>query len=149
MIDIPKQIFLSAEFGTKFQREVAIWDCIWVLGWDFWVKWTVLWVIIDTYCLVFTLRLIVRLTKIIFLIARLIAIKNFNCTAALVKLKHLLPTHSILLFYWLRWTVQHLVLNWHVFNVSKNVHTDCHFQQIHNRLNSSSTVDNAIDCGWK
>jgi len=40
--------------------------------------------IIDTYCLVFTLQLIVRLTKIIFLIARLIAIKNFNHTAALL-----------------------------------------------------------------
>jgi len=46
------------------------------------VKWTVLWMIINTYCLVFTLRLIVRLTKINFLIARLIAIKNFNRTAA-------------------------------------------------------------------
>ena len=40
--------------------------------------------IIDTYCLVFTSRLIVRLTKINFLNARLIAIKNFNRTAALV-----------------------------------------------------------------
>ena len=40
--------------------------------------------IIDAYCLVFTLRLIVRLTKINFLIARLIAIKNFNRTTALV-----------------------------------------------------------------
>ena len=40
--------------------------------------------IIDTYCLVFTLRLIVRLTKINFSIARLIAIKNFNRTAVLV-----------------------------------------------------------------
>jgi len=48
------------------------------------VKWTVLWMIIDTYCLVFTLRLSVRLTEINFLIARLIAIKNFNHTAALV-----------------------------------------------------------------
>ena len=48
------------------------------------MKWTVLWMIIDTYCLVFTLQLIVRLTKIIFLIARLIAIKNFNRTAALL-----------------------------------------------------------------
>jgi len=43
--------------------------------------------IIDTYCLVFTLRLIVRLTKIKFLIERLIAIKNFNRTAALLKTK--------------------------------------------------------------
>jgi len=43
--------------------------------------------IIDTYCrLVFTLRLIVRL---IFLITRLIVIKNFNRTAALVK-RHLI-----------------------------------------------------------
>ena len=66
MIDIPKQIFLSAEFGTKFQREVAIWECIGVLGCDFWVQWTVLWMIIDTYCLVFTLQLIVRLAKINF-----------------------------------------------------------------------------------
>jgi len=41
--------------------------------------------IIDTYSLVFTMRLIVRLTKINFLIARLIAIKNFNRTAALLK----------------------------------------------------------------
>ena len=41
--------------------------------------------IIDTYRLVFTLRLIVRLTKINFLIARIIVIKNFNRTAALVK----------------------------------------------------------------
>ena len=40
--------------------------------------------IIDTYCQVFTLRLIVRLTKINFLIERLIVIKNFNRTAALV-----------------------------------------------------------------
>ena len=38
--------------------------------------------IIDTYCLFFTLQLTVRLTKLIFLIARLIAIKNFNRTAA-------------------------------------------------------------------
>jgi len=41
--------------------------------------------IIDTYSLVFTMRLIVRLTKINFLIARLIAIKNFDRTAALLK----------------------------------------------------------------
>jgi len=64
----------------------ALWDCTRVLGLgcDFWVKWTVLWMIIDKYCLVFTLRLIVRLTEINFSIARLIAIKNFNRTAALV-----------------------------------------------------------------
>jgi len=43
----------------------------------------VLWMITDTCCLVFTLRLVVRLTKINFSIARLIAIKNFNRTAAL------------------------------------------------------------------
>jgi len=39
---------------------------------------------LGAYCLVFILRLIVRLTKIIFLIARLIANKNFNRTAALI-----------------------------------------------------------------
>ena len=51
-----------------------------VLGCDFWVKWTVLWMITDTYCLVFTLRLIVTL----------ITIKNFNCTAALIFMLALL-----------------------------------------------------------
>jgi len=39
--------------------------------------------IIDTYCLVFTLRLIMRLIAINFFN---LAIKNFNCTAALVIL---------------------------------------------------------------
>jgi len=42
------------------------------------------WTINDTYCLVFTLQLIVRLTEITFLIARLIASEIFNRTAALV-----------------------------------------------------------------
>ena len=50
--------------------------------------------IIDTYCLVFTTRLTVRLTKINFLIARLIAIKNFNRAAALIISKTKTPNHD-------------------------------------------------------
>jgi len=41
-------------------------DCIRELGCYFGVKCTVLWMIIDTYCLVFTLQLIMRLMAINF-----------------------------------------------------------------------------------
>jgi len=65
------------------------------------MKWTVLWMITDIYCLVFTLRLTVILNKINFLIARLIAIKNFNRTAAL---------HIIIIIFYIRW--QHIKYIW-------------------------------------
>jgi len=65
--------------------------------------------IIDTYCLVFTLRLIMRLIAINFLIARLIAIKNFNRTAALVSSRknHLVLQNEAI------WTTE-----FHLFRVS-------------------------------
>jgi len=112
MIDILKQIFLSPEFGTKLQREVAIWECIQVLGCDFWVKWTVLWMTIDTYCLVFTLRLFVRLTKINFF---LIAIKNFIRTATLIIFIIIRSGVTVVIYWYLSviqinsdWTSLHL-----------------------------------------